>query len=98
MSRYKKAKVKVKQRDIMDCGAASLISLSVFGRLHIPVSKIRQFANTDRKGTNVLGMIEAAEKMGFIAKGVKGNYDALLKIPKPAIAHLQLKKQNLRKA
>jgi ATP-binding cassette subfamily B protein len=38
----------------------------------------------------VLGLIEAAEKLGFIAKGVKGNYDSLLKIPKPAIAHLKL--------
>ncbi len=71
------------------------MSVSAHYKLHIPVSKIRQFANTDRKGTNVLGMIEAAEKLGFIAKGVKGNYDALLKIPKPAIAHLHIKKKNL---
>ncbi len=95
MSGYKKSSVKVKQRDIMDCGAACLMSVSAYYKLHIPVSKIRQFANTDRKGTNVLGMIEAAEKLGFIAKGVKGGYDALLKIPKPAIAHLQLKKEKL---
>ncbi len=95
MSGYKKSSVKVKQRDIMDCGAACLMSVSAHYKLHIPVSKIRQFANTDRKGTNVLGMIEAAEKLGFIAKGVKGGYDALLKIPKPAIAHLKLKKENL---
>ena len=95
MSGYKKRSVKVKQRDIMDCGAACLMSVSAHYKLHIPVSKIRQFANTDKKGTNVLGMIEAAEKLGFIAKGVKGNYDALLKIPKPAIAHLHLKEKNL---
>jgi len=43
----------------------------------------------------LLGLIEASEKLGFIAKGVKGNYDALLKIPKPAIAHLHLKEKNL---
>lgn len=95
MCSYNKRSVKVKQRDIMDCGAACLMSVSAHYKLHIPVSKIRQFANTDRKGTNVLGMIEAAEKLGFIAKGVKGNYDALLKIPKPAIAHLHIKKKNL---
>src|ERR1035437_1072116 len=82
--------IKVKQRDIMDCGAACLASIAAFYNLHIPVSKIRQLANTDKKGTNVLGMIEAAEKLGFIAKGVKGSYDSLLKIPKPAIAHLKL--------
>ena len=90
-----KNKIKVKQRDLMDCGAACLMSVSAHYKLHIPVSKIRQYANTDKKGTNVLGLIEASEKLGFIAKGVKGNYDALLKIPKPAIAHLHLKEKNL---
>ncbi len=83
-------KVQFKQRDIMDCGAACLSSVSAFYNLHIPVSRVRQFANTDKKGTNVLGLIEAAEKLGFTAKGVKGSYDSLLKIPKPAIAHLKL--------
>lgn len=95
MSALKKNKIKVKQRDIMDCGAACLMSVSAHYNLHIPISKIRQYANTDRKGTNVLGLIEASEKLGFIAKGVKGNWDALSKIPKPAIAHLHLKEKNL---
>lgn len=92
---FQKRKVKVKQRDITDCGAACLMSVSAYYNLQIPLSKIRQYASTDTKGTNVLGLIEAAEKLGFIAKGVKGSYDALLKIPKPAIAHLHLKKHNL---
>lgn len=71
------------------------MSVSAYYDLHIPISVIRQYANTDKKGTNILGMVEAAEKLGFLAKGVKGNYDALLQIPKPAIAHLHLKKKNL---
>ncbi len=37
----------------------------------LPVSQIRQYASTNKKGTNVLGMVEAAEKLGFTAKGVK---------------------------
>ncbi len=95
MSIFKHKKIKVKQRDLMDCGAACLMSVSAHYNLHIPVSKIRQYANTDKKGTNVLGLIEASEKLGFVAKGVKGNYDALFKIPKPAIAHLHIKDKNL---
>lgn len=74
----------------MDCGAACLASVAAFYKQYMPVSKIRQYANTDKKGTNVLGLVEAAEKMGFTAKGVRGGYDALLKIPKPAIAHLKI--------
>ena len=79
----------------MDCGAACLASVAAYYKLYIPVSKIRQYANTDKKGTNVLGLVEAAIKMGFSAKGVKGNYDALQKIPKPAIAHLKLEENGL---
>lgn len=80
--------IKVKQRDITDCGAACLASVAAWYNVRLPVSKIRQFAGTDRKGTNVLGLIEASAKMGFLAKGVKGEWDSLFKIPKPAIAHL----------
>jgi ATP-binding cassette subfamily B protein len=80
--------IKVKQRDITDCGAACLASVAAWYSVRLPVSRIRQFAGTDRKGTNVLGLIEASAKMGFLAKGVKGEWDSLFKIPKPAIAHL----------
>jgi ATP-binding cassette, subfamily C, bacteriocin exporter len=84
--------VKVKQRDITDCGAACLSSISAFYKLHIPVSRIRQIAGTDKKGTNILGMVEAAKKMGFMAKGVRGEWESLFKIPKPAIAHVVVNK------
>ena len=81
----------VKQRDITDCGAACLASVAAHYKLKLPVARIRQFAGTDKKGTNVLGLIEAAAKMGFLAKGVRGDWDSLFKIPKPAIAHVIVK-------
>jgi ATP-binding cassette subfamily B protein len=83
--------IKVKQRDITDCGAACLASVAAHYNLALPVARIRQLAGTDKKGTNVLGLIEAAAKMGFLAKGVKGEWDSLFKIPKPAIAHIIVK-------
>lgn len=83
--------IKVKQHDITDCGAACLASIASHYKLRLPVSRIRQMAGTDKKGTNVLGLIKAAEKMGFTAKGVKGGPDALPKIPLPAIAHVIVK-------
>lgn len=81
-------RVKVKQRDITDCGAACLASVSAFYKLKLPVSRIRQYAGTDKRGTNVTGLIEAAELLGFQAKGVKGTFESLSKIPKPTIAHV----------
>ena len=83
--------IKVKQRDITDCGAACLASVAAHYNLSLPVARIRQFAGTDKKGTNVLGLVESAAKMGFLAKGVRGEWDSLFKIPKPAIAHIIVK-------
>jgi ATP-binding cassette, subfamily C, bacteriocin exporter len=82
---------KIRQRDITDCGAACLASIAGYYQLQMPVSRIRQYAGTDKKGTNVLGLIEAAEKLGFQAKGAKGTLESLSKIPLPAIAHFVLK-------
>ncbi|MCG8476539.1 MAG: cysteine peptidase family C39 domain-containing protein, partial [Cytophagales bacterium] len=56
-----KRSIRVKQHDITDCGAACLASIATHFGLKIPISRIRQYASTDQKGTNVLGVIEAAE-------------------------------------
>jgi len=88
-------KTKIKQHDITDCGAACLASIAAHYRLGIPVSKIRQMAGTDQKGTNAWGLVKAAEKLGFTAKGVKGSIDVLPGIPCPAIAHVILQKKLL---
>jgi ATP-binding cassette, subfamily C, bacteriocin exporter len=85
------ASIKIKQHDITDCGAACLASISAHYDKGLPISKIRQMAGTDKKGTNVLGMVEAAEKLGFEAKGVRGEFDSLFKIPLPTIAHVIVK-------
>lgn len=83
--------IKVKQHDITDCGAACLSSICAHFDKQVPIAKIRQMAGTDKKGTNVLGMIEAAEKLGFEAKGVRGEFESLFKIPLPTIAHVVVK-------
>ncbi len=80
--------VNVKQHDVTDCGAACIASIAAYYNLDLPIARIRQFASTDTKGTNVLGLIEASNKIGFTAKGVKGDYDNLFNIPLPVIAHV----------
>jgi ABC-type bacteriocin transporter len=82
------AKITYKQHDITDCGAVCLASVASHYGLTVPIAKIRQYASTDKKGTNVLGMIEAANKLGLMAKGVKGPFESLSKIPLPAVAHI----------
>ena len=45
----------------------------------MPVSKIRQWAGTDKKGTNAWGLIKAAEKMGWL-DGTRGMMETLTAI------------------
>ena len=60
--------IKIKQFDITDCGAACLASVCAYYGLQFPIARIRQYAFTDQKGTNILGLIEAANKLGLSAK------------------------------
>lgn len=61
--------IRVKQRDITDCGAACLMSIASYYKVDLPLARIRQYAGTDKNGTNVLGLLEGAEKIGFTARG-----------------------------
>ncbi|MDE5056011.1 peptidase domain-containing ABC transporter [Niallia taxi] len=78
------------QHDIKDCGAACLATILRTYGSKVPISKIREYAGTDKNGTNVFGLTQAAEKLGFTAKGVKGDINSLKNIPLPAIAHVVL--------
>lgn len=83
-----KQRIQIQQHDIMDCGAACLASIAAYYNLNMPIARIRQMASTDKKGTNVLGLIEASDQLGFSAKGVKGAFENLFEIPTPTIAHV----------
>ena len=84
----KKRRINIKQHDVTDCGAACIASVAAYYDLELPLARIRQFASTDTKGTNVLGLIEAAVKIGFTAKGVRGTFENLPEVPMPVIAHV----------
>jgi len=95
-SRYKC----IRQYDASDCGAACLATIAKQYGLKIPITQIREIAGTDKQGTNVYGMVSAAEQLGFTAKGVKisagddeTDFDRKCEalssqIPLPAIAHV----------
>jgi ATP-binding cassette subfamily B protein len=79
----------VRQHDLVDCGAAALATVALHYRRPIGLEQMRDLTGTDRIGTNLLGLLKAAEKLGFSAKGVKGAYEALPQVPLPAIAHVK---------
>lgn len=82
--------IKIRQRDITDCGPACIASVAAWHRSYIPVARIRQTAGTDKKGTSALGLVRAFEAIGMTAKGVRCKAESLNQVPLPAIAHLIL--------
>jgi ATP-binding cassette subfamily B protein len=79
----------VRQHDMVDCGAAALATVALHYRRPVGLEQMRDLAGTDRTGTNLLGLLKAAERLGFSAKGAKGPYQALAQVPLPAIAHVK---------
>ncbi|MEG7381522.1 peptide cleavage/export ABC transporter [Bacillus subtilis] len=81
----------VKQLDEKDCGAACLATILRHYGSRMSLSKIRDIAGTNQEGTSALGIVRAAEKLGFSAKGVRGDHTVLDQpFGLPAIAHVIL--------
>lgn len=79
---------RVRQHDVTDCAAACLQAVARFHGCPVPLARIREYASTDRSGTTVVGMLDAAERLGFSAKGVRAPLEAVAALPLPAIAHV----------
>jgi ATP-binding cassette subfamily B protein len=56
--------------------------------LRLPIARVRQLSHTDMRGTTALGLVHAAARLGFQAKGVRATANALAALPLPAIAHI----------
>ena len=78
----------VRQHDAADCGAACLSTVVRHFGFRISVARIREYARTDQRGTTVLGIVEAARRLGFDSRGVKAGSDALANVDLPCIAHV----------
>jgi ABC-type bacteriocin transporter len=85
--------ISVKQRESNDCGVACLASIAAHYGLRLPLPKLHHLAGTGRTGTTVLGLIQAATSVGFVAKGVRASYPALVDLAKPLIAHVLMSGQ-----
>jgi HlyB family type I secretion system ABC transporter len=79
----------VRQTDGSDCGAAALATIARHHGRQFGLETMRELAGTDRVGTNLLGLVKSAERIGFAAKAVKGEFAALAGAPLPAIAHVK---------
>lgn len=72
----------------MDCGPTCLYMISrYYGRV-FALEKLRELTEIGKEGVNLLGISDAAEKIGFQTTALKLSFRKLLEeAPKPAILH-----------
>ncbi|PTE27108.1 peptide cleavage/export ABC transporter [Staphylococcus equorum] len=79
----------IEQPDQKDCGPTCLAMISRYYGKKVSITKIREFANTDLYGTNILGMAQAGKEIGFNIEGYRINtFSELKKVSTPFIAHI----------
>jgi len=72
----------------MDCGPTCLKMVCKFHGKEISIKKIKEIAGYNKEGVNLLGLSDAAAKLGFKTNGLLLNYDQLIsEIQFPAILH-----------
>lgn len=77
-----------KQHDSMDCGPTCIRMVAKHYGKALNIETLRLHAQISKEGVSLLGIAEAAEKVGFNAKGVSLTYEELVKDAKlPAILH-----------
>lgn len=77
-----------KQPDSKDCGPTCLRIISKFYGKTISLQQIRNISETTREGSSLLGLSDAAEKLGFKSLGVQIDYKTLAEeVPFPCILH-----------
>ncbi len=81
-------KIHVQQVGEYSCGLACLSSLSAYYDGGISQEKLRESSGTTINGTSMLGLLQAAEKIGFEAKGFEAEVDHLKEFSDPVILHV----------
>ncbi|MGN6439878.1 MAG: peptidase domain-containing ABC transporter [Agriterribacter sp.] len=76
-----------RQLNAMDCGPTCLRMIAKWYGKHFTSDFLRQMAGFNKAGVSLLGISDAAEKIGFRTRGVKIDLQRLSEAPLPAILH-----------
>ena len=88
MTSYKRTFVP--QIDARDCGVAALASIAKFYGSDFSLAHLRELAKTNKEGTTALGIVKAANEMGFETRPVQADktlFD-MRDVPYPFIVHV----------
>ncbi|WDF80739.1 peptidase domain-containing ABC transporter [Mucilaginibacter sp. KACC 22773] len=76
-----------KQADQMDCGPTCLRMITKHYGRNFTIQTLRLLCEINREGVSLLGISDAAEKIGFRSMGVKLNAQQLGEVELPCILH-----------
>lgn len=76
-----------KQADNKDCGPTCLKIIAKHYGKTIKIQELRDYSETNRDGSNLLLLSDAAEKIGFRTLGAKLDLKKLEEVPLPCILH-----------
>ena len=77
-----------KQPDTKDCGPTCLRIIARHYGKNISLKDVRDFSETTREGSSLLGLSAAAEKLGLKSLGIKTDFNTFAdEVPLPCIVH-----------
>lgn len=75
------------QHDAMDCGPTCLRMVAAYYGRRYSLEGLREKSHISREGVSMLGISEAAEKIGFRTLGARLPFEDLKEAPLPCIVH-----------
>lgn len=81
-------KIHVKQIGEYSCGLACISALTNYYNGPVSQEKLREISGTTLNGTSMLGLFQAAEKIGFDVTGYEGDIKNLKLLDHPVILHV----------
>ncbi|HEU4554479.1 MAG TPA: cysteine peptidase family C39 domain-containing protein, partial [Chitinophaga sp.] len=76
-----------KQMNAMDCGPTCLRMVAMYYGRHYNADTLRQKTGFNKQGVSMLGISEAAERIGLRSRGARITFKKLHEVPLPCILH-----------
>lgn len=78
----------VKQEGLKDCGVACLLMIIRYYKGNLSIERLRDLTRTNKNGTSAYNLINAANQIGFEARGIRCDLSDFGNVILPCICHV----------
>lgn len=75
------------QKEARDCGPACLKAIAKYYGRNTSISSLREYSKTNKEGSNLYNLVNAAKKIGLEAEAVELTLDDIVTLQRPIILH-----------